>query len=65
MGDLRSAIYDDMKEYEELCKYFNEKPVYCKRGSGVDPYCSHAHKLKKQYRSGAARSRKSKKRKRR
>ncbi len=65
MGDLRGAIADDMKEYEKLCSYFNEKPVYCKHGSGVDPYGSHAHKLKKLYRSGAARPRKSKKLKRR
>lgn len=65
MGDLRSAIYDDIKQYEELCEYFNEKPVYCKRGSGVDPYCSHSHKLQKRWRGGESRVIKSKKRKKR
>jgi hypothetical protein len=63
MGDLRSAIHDDIKQYEKLCGYFNEKIVYDKHGP--NPYCSHSHKLQKRWRSGESRAIKSTKRKRR
>ena len=58
MGSIIGAIADDIKQYEELCIYFNEKPVCDKQGP--NPYCSHSHKLQKRWRSGEGRKRRKK-----
>lgn len=47
MGNLIEAIEDDIRQYESLCKYYNEKPVIAEYG--VDPYCKHAWDLQKKY----------------
>ena len=47
MSDLRSTIYDDIDEYINLCKYYNEKPV-CDE-CGPNPYGKHAHTLLLRY----------------
>lgn len=44
MSNIISAIYDDIDEYEALCKKYNEKPVVDK--TGINPYCEHARQLK-------------------
>jgi hypothetical protein len=45
MGNILSAIHDDIDDYERHCKQFGERPV-CDRG-GPDPYGPHAKSLKK------------------
>lgn len=47
MTDLRSRINDDINDYVELCRYYNEKPV--RDEIGPDPYSSHSHKLQKRH----------------
>lgn len=50
MGSINSAISDDMDDYKDLCKKFNEKPQYTPDHYGnmlLDCYGSHAEKLKK------------------
>jgi len=56
MTDLRSAIYDDIEEYEALCRYYNEEPVIDKHGP--NPYCKHAAELEKRYRNRKIKNRK-------
>ena len=47
MSDMRKAIYEDTQEYEQLCKYYNEKPVCDKHGA--NPYCEHSKELQRRY----------------
>ena len=44
MGDMLSAIHDDMDEYVELCKRFGEKVIYCDYNK-PDCYGLHARRL--------------------
>lgn len=47
MGDIFSAIYDDIDEYLDLCKHFNVEP---ERGAnGPSPYGEHARQLKNRF----------------
>ena len=48
MSNIISAIYDDIDEYDDLCKKYNEQPVVDK--TGINPYCEHAYKLKERQR---------------
>jgi len=50
MGSINSAISDDMDDYKDLCKKFNEKPQYTPDHYGnmlLDCYGQHANELKK------------------
>lgn len=53
MGSIISAINDDIKEYEYLCKKFNEKPQSSPDAYGnmlLDCYGKHAMELKERNR---------------
>ena len=65
MGSIISAIYDDEKEYEELCRKYGERPHMTKDGYGrpmVDCYGPHARELTKRQEGewAAARARETK-----
>ena len=62
MTDLRSAIYDDIEEYEALCAYYGEKVVMRKSDNyrGPDPYCKHANELLKKHWNNIAKKRRKK-----
>lgn len=43
VSDLLSAIADDIKEYEELCEKYKEKPEM--QGGSPNPYGNHCRRL--------------------
>lgn len=48
MGNILSAIRDDIEEYEDRCKRMGEEVVTTVTAQGVrlsDPYCKHARDL--------------------
>lgn len=47
MGDILSAISDDMGDYVELCRYFNVDVVY--KDGHPDCYSEHAKELAERY----------------
>lgn len=53
MGDIISKIYDDMQDYEDLCKYFDEPCQYemdAYNNRQLACYGKHANELEKRMR---------------